>query len=244
MKTANVLGWILAAGLAVFCVAPAAQADVVDATFTDHGRIQDTNNDGTPDVIVETQPYAGDNQAGSFSRYVMLFALPTLDAGEYVSAASFSAILHSRTLNDSDVDLDVAFLEKGSSAAVGTGDYLLSPTALMSSIATPSSTTGDPITWSNATLTTAINDAYEGGDSYVAFRLQYPESGAFWDATGSHPKSDGDGKHDFYAVRTDDTDYGGPDPTLQLTVIPEPASIGLMALSAAGLFALRRRAGR
>jgi hypothetical protein len=78
-------------------------------------------------------------------------------------------------------------------------------------------------------------------NSYVAFRLQYPESGAFWNATGSHPKSDGDGKFDLYAVRTDGTDYGGPDPSLQLTVIPEPGSIGLLTMAAAGLLVLRRR---
>jgi hypothetical protein len=228
-----------------------AQAEVVSATFTNYGRIYDASpQNGIPEAIInQTQTYTGDIATDSFSRYVVLFALPTLDTGEYVSDASFTAVLFDKVLNSSTVNVDVAFLEMGNSAALTTAAYSNAYTAYESGFATPSTANGSTQTWSNANLVTAISNAYGNSQSYVGFRLQYPESGAFWDANG-YPKSDGDGAHDFYTFYTSGTNfysgsnYGGPDPTLQLTVIPEPGSIGLMALSAAGLFALRRRLAR
>jgi hypothetical protein len=192
---------------------------VLTANFTSYGRLFDNNNNGIaaaePDT---TQAYAGDISNDTFSRYVMVFQLPTLGVGETLGAATFTVTLRSVVLNNSDVNLDVAFLEKGSSSVVKNGDYSASPTAYLGGIATPNTPADTTLTWSNTALADAITDAYEKGNSYVAFRLQLPESGDFW--SGAIPISDVDGAHDYYGVYTVGTDHEGPNPTLQFTVIP------------------------
>jgi hypothetical protein len=225
------------------------------ATLTEWGRVRDDSpQDGSANFIFSTNPNVGDDTFNQLARMVNVFALPSLGSGEYVSTASFSMVtryLYDQGDNIGAVpDLQFAFIEKGSTATVVLGDYNATPTATYNALSMPSGGGqhtdhfGETQTWSNADLVTAVQNAYDNGNTHIAIRFQLAESsGPFYDSVNGFAISDGDILADYYGVHYDSaytgTDYG--DPTLQLNVIPEPASISLVALFGAAAVFLRRR---
>jgi hypothetical protein len=230
---------------------------ITNASFEGWTRVTDNSlQDGEGDVVWTTNPSVGDDTLNRMQRMVNVFELPELAAGQYVSAASFTMV--TRIFYDNDPDdentvpaLQFAFYEKGSSSAVTTSDYQTAAAKTYNAITMPaggsSAYLGATQTWSNADLVTAISNAYVNGSDYVAVRFQLAETaGGFYHSINGYAISDGDELVDFYGVHYDDaytgTDYGNP--ALQLTVIPEPGSLSMIAVFAAGAVFLRRRSRR
>jgi hypothetical protein len=228
----------------------AAQAALVDAALNDWKRLRDDwPQDGVVDHIATTLFFTGDDVGDRFFRTVAVFELPTLGAGEYIDNATFRWKVENVIDNSTSAlpHLDVAFLDKGSVGTVASADYNASHDALINRFATPATTNGSTKTWSNATLLSAISNAYDNSSSYVAFRLQLAATGDYYDWVNGWPTSDGDdaangapgfnGTSDGYRNTASLEDGIG----LELSVIPEPASISMLLFAVGVAGFLRRR---
>jgi hypothetical protein len=218
----------------------AAQADVVEATVTDWRWIRDLDEqDGTPDTLSDPGKliFTGDDENDAFFRTVAIFELPTLGPGEYLDGATFSMKINNVITNGTPAipNLSIAFLDMGTNSSVSLSDYNSSYTAIINSFATPSDA-GTTQTWSNADLVTAISNAYDTSGSHIAFRFQMEETGNFYDSSNSFPISDGDEATDQYQGFNTSDSIG-----LELSVIPEPASVSMLVFAAAIAGALRHR---
>ena len=245
VRTALFAATALAASAAF---APQAQAAVVRAAFEDNTiRL---NTDGTTvlqnvnDFAARIGEFFSPNQILS----VTPFQLPTLGAGQTFSTATFRTQLFGRTDGTSatvdfgNVDLFGITGVRAAPAVVGS-DANAAATLIMDNYVTPDSpvrtdaTTGPFIftdAGGDAALTSFLNDAYAGGANagqYVFFRAQY--DGIIGPGTGNTS----------YTLLTRDTGNveEGPRIIYDVTGVPEPAALGLLAAGGLLLGARRRR---
>jgi hypothetical protein len=216
-------------------------------------------NDGSGNLsLVDTTDYEvriGEYYAPGGEAYVMPFQLPTLAAGEVITAAQLQTQLYSIFGTPSDADLygigAVGSPTVSTTANVSTSYYYQGPldtsnTLLQADFLTPDSTvrtdpTAGPFVTTNlvgdAALVTFLNDAEDGGANagdYVFLRLSY-------DAT-TIPTG-----NNAYEVLTEDAGGTYEKPLLtiaeapSLTSTPEPTSWALLTAGLLSLGVLGRR---
>lgn len=167
---------------------------------------------------------------------VFRWTLPALPSGQAVSGVSLTltALYNLFPATPYWNHLDVVAYNKN--PGVVEYDDIINGTGatIVGSIATdtPGNTT---LTFNGAALVSAIQASYDGGYAGIGIRVQTPDGKPYTDGIS--------GENDFIAIATsDDNDNSGAyKPTLQFTTsaVPEPASLGMIALC--GVVALRRR---
>ena len=201
------------------------QAEVIEIGASDDSSLADNYlQDGTADLVLydwANNMAVGDLPDNRQSAAVAVYALPILNAGEMIGAATWDAHLYENLGVVSNADVEVFFKD---TAAVELSDYNTSGVASLADFVTSSSVVGT-YEWSNSDLVNALNSVYSGGatpsSQYVVFRIKMQGDNV----------SNGDGVKDKYSFYTKEFSIPGNRPTLTLTTVPEPMTIGLFSIN-------------
>ena len=234
---------VLVAGAMVLGAAAAQAALLGPHTVighTDDRSADDTDNDGVGD---RTGPAGSEYSSvaefsGGDTSGITVFSLPALDPGQSYGAATLTLYLNQKWGTPSyNVDLYGLDRSPESSTTVAAADYFSGTldsnnTRIADNFATSSTTIG-AVTSTDGALLTFLNANAPGGSGVnVFFRTSIDT-----DASGTQP-----GSTRGYRFSAADNTTAAERPTLNVTVIPEPASLALLALGAA--VCLRRRRAR
>lgn len=249
MKRMKIMAILVAVGSVM-----GAQAGLVNGTFTSKDVLQGNFEAGGSSVFLENNSNArragtgGGGGAQRVNQPVLGFTLPTLGAGETVSAATFSFTLDSIAVTGAPLgfELVISLMNQTSSAGFSGSDFMEGTSALDTSlgngIVIAQIGTGDVANNSveSFTLTGAALSQFQGlytagtpSQTEVWFRLS---TSAAIDTTVEA------NDNDRFNLKTVGGGTGDPiDTALSITTIPEPATLGLIAVFGGGVIFIRRR---
>ena len=220
---------LLVTMMALGLVASASMADVL-APITSDANDQEIYSNGTSKWVGQSTGRIGTGGPGAIdATMVYVFALPTLPAGQSVSAATLSFdVTAINTFNPGDLlDMDIYGVGSRSSSAVDAVNDYRSGSLLEAGLLNQSATLGVHSTTAASVFGTWVQSLYDGGavaGDYAFVSLQ---------TTAVNPTAS-----TYYTVGTS----SGSAPTLTLTTaIPEPATLGLVATFAGAILFIRRR---
>jgi len=238
--------------VAMLCLAPAAQADVIDATYGARHVLQGNFENGGADTFIVNNNNGrrigsgGSGGAQRVNQPVIQFALPTLTGGA-ISSANFSITFDTPAVNGAPIGFDavLSLMNYDDIADFSAADF-----------------TEDSGALGNGTLvaTFAAADVSNGGTSNFAL------SGAaltllqgFYDGAGNPTQTDaffristsaaidtadGANDNDRFQIETSDMGSNGDlvtSFTITTSAVPEPSSLAIIGLAGIGMVVRRRR---